>query len=274
MKIYGLSGKSGTGKSYQAIALCRRRHFEAILDDGLLIWDNRIVAGRSAKRQATKIGAVKTALFTDEEHCRQVKEAIEEIQPKRMLVLGTSDEMICRICKRLELSPPKEMIYIEDITTQEERNIAYHQRHDLGRHVIPVPAMQVKRQFSGYVMYPIRMFKSFGSRAKNAGEWLMGEKTVVRPAYSYMGRFTIEDRVLCDIAEQVGEDTEGVSDVMKVHIDINEASELTLWIQVCLNYGVSLIETARRLQEQIRWETERITAFHINAVHVEVKGLK
>ena len=80
MEIYGLSGKSGTGKSYQAITLCRQRNFDAIIDDGLFICDNRVVAGTSAKRQATKIGAVKTALFTEESHCRQVKEAIEAIE--------------------------------------------------------------------------------------------------------------------------------------------------------------------------------------------------
>ena len=274
MEIYGLSGKSGTGKSYQAITLCRQRNFDAIIDDGLFICDNRVVAGTSAKRQATKIGAVKTALFTEESHCRQVKEAIEEMQPEKMLVLGTSDEMILRICRRLSLPQPQGIIYIEDITTEEERRLAYHQRHDLGRHIIPVPTMQVKRQFSGYMMYPIRMFRSLGNSVKSGGEKSMGEKTVVRPTYSYMGKFIIDDRVLCDIAEQVGEDTEGVADVTRVHIDNNDASELTLWVQVYLNYGVSLIETARKMQKHIRKDTERMTAFHVNAVHVEVKGLK
>ena len=165
MEIYGLSGKSGTGKSYQAITLCRDRDFDAIIDDGLFICDGRIVAGKSAKRQATKIGAVKTALFHEEEHCQQVMDAIETMQPEKMLVLGTSVEMIQKICRRLQLSDPQGMIFIEDITTEEERKTAHHQRHDLGRHIIPVPTMQVKRQFSGYMMYPIRMFRGFGGKS-------------------------------------------------------------------------------------------------------------
>ncbi len=272
MEIYGLSGKSGTGKSYQAITLCRERDFDAIIDDGLFICDSRVVAGKSAKRQATKIGAVKTALFHDQEHCDQVADAIELMRPNKMLVLGTSVEMIQKICKRLGLPEPQGVIYIEDITTEEERQLAHHQRHDLGRHIIPVPTMQVKRQFSGYMMYPIRMFRGFGSKA-NADKQ-DGEKTVVRPTYSYIGEFSIGDQVICDIAEQVGEDTEGVADVTKVHIQNNDADELTLWVQVYMNYGVPLIETARKMQAHILKETERMTAFHVNAVHVEVRGLK
>lgn len=272
MEIYGLSGKSGTGKSYQAITLCRDRDFDAIIDDGLFICDSRVVAGKSAKRQSTKIGAVKTALFQDNAHCEQVISAIELMRPKKMLVLGTSVEMIEKICKRLSLPEPVGIIYIEDITTEEERKMAHHQRHDLGRHIIPVPTMQVKRQFSGYMMYPIRMFRGFGGKSNPDRQ--DGEKTVVRPTYSYIGEFSIGDQVICDIAEQVGEDTEGVYDVTKVHIQSNDADELTLWVQVYMNYGVPLIETARKVQQRILKETERMTAFHVNAVHVEVKGLK
>ena len=62
MKIYTLVGKSGTGKSYQAMNLCKELNIEGIIDDGLFIYKNRIVAGISAKRQATTIGAIKTAL--------------------------------------------------------------------------------------------------------------------------------------------------------------------------------------------------------------------
>ena len=61
MKVYALVGKSGTGKSYQAMDLCRDRGIEAIIDDGLFIYKNNIVCGSSAKREPTKIGARKAA---------------------------------------------------------------------------------------------------------------------------------------------------------------------------------------------------------------------
>ena len=54
MKIVSFTGKSGTGKSYQATALAQRRGFDAIIDDGLLIYKGQIVAGTSAKKCASK----------------------------------------------------------------------------------------------------------------------------------------------------------------------------------------------------------------------------
>ena len=68
MKVYTLTGKSGTGKSYQAINLCKEKNIESIIDDGLFIYRNRVEAGISAKRQKTLVGAIKTALFTLDEH--------------------------------------------------------------------------------------------------------------------------------------------------------------------------------------------------------------
>ena len=76
MKVYGLIGKSGTGKSFQAVNLCKERNIESIIDDGLFICRNKVVAGISAKRQKTKVGAVKTALFTDDDHRDETVAAI------------------------------------------------------------------------------------------------------------------------------------------------------------------------------------------------------
>ena len=38
MEIISFTGKSGTGKSYQATKLCVTMNIDAIIDDGLLIW--------------------------------------------------------------------------------------------------------------------------------------------------------------------------------------------------------------------------------------------
>ena len=79
MKVYGLIGKSGTGKSFQAVNLCKERNIESIIDDGLFICRNKVVAGISAKRQKTKVGAVKTALFTDDDHRDETVAAIRKM---------------------------------------------------------------------------------------------------------------------------------------------------------------------------------------------------
>ena len=142
MKIYTLVGKSGTGKSFHAMELCRKKHIEAIIDDGLFIYQSTVVAGISAKREATKIGAVKVALFQRDEVRDEVAEAIAEKAPASILILGTSLGMTDKIILRLGLLPDVESlsqverIFIEDITTQEERAAARTQRDVMGKHVI------------------------------------------------------------------------------------------------------------------------------------------
>ena len=124
MKVYALIGKSGTGKSFQAVNLCRELKIESIIDDGLFICRNKVVAGISAKRQPTKVGAVKTALFTKDEHMQEVKEALGRMKPSSILIIGTSVGMVEKIVKRLELPPIDRKIFIEEITTKEERAVA------------------------------------------------------------------------------------------------------------------------------------------------------
>ena len=50
MKIIGFVGPSGTGKSHHALVVAYDEKIEAIIDDGLLIYRNRIVAGRQRTR--------------------------------------------------------------------------------------------------------------------------------------------------------------------------------------------------------------------------------
>lgn len=59
MKTIGLSGKSGTGKSYNAMELCGKMGIEGMIDDGLFICENRIIAGISAKNSPRKSGLSK-----------------------------------------------------------------------------------------------------------------------------------------------------------------------------------------------------------------------
>ena len=121
MKIYGLSGKSGTGKSYNASELCYRLNIPAIIDDGLFIYGSSIAAGVSAKKQETRIGAVKTALFMDNDHCAQVRAAIRRTKPSAILILGTSDDMVEKIADRLGLPEPSRIIHIDAVDLAHQR---------------------------------------------------------------------------------------------------------------------------------------------------------
>ena len=103
MEVFGLVGPSGTGKSHLALMVAHERSIDLIIDDGLLIKGNHIVAGVSSKRQSTKVGAIKTAMFFDDSHAEEVRNKIAEIAPEKILILGTSKRMIERIVDRLNL---------------------------------------------------------------------------------------------------------------------------------------------------------------------------
>jgi len=267
MRVYALVGKSGTGKSYQAMNLCRDMDIEAIIDDGLLIYGNSILAGISAKRQKTKAGAIKTALFTEDEHRDSVVEKLRRVDPASILVLGTSDRMIERIVKRLELPSPERTVYIEEITTEKERQHADKQRHELGKHVIPVPTFQLKREFSGYFVDPLRIFRSLGTRDTYL------EKSVVRPTYSYMGGFFISDNAISDIVTILAREVKGVDSILRVKTETGKHG-VSISVLAIMEYGCRIVDVAREYQRMIEEKVSEMTAFNVATVDIEVRGLK
>ena len=60
-EVYAFVGPSGTGKSYRAQLVANERKISYIIDDGLLIKENEVIAGKSAKKAPTKIETVKDA---------------------------------------------------------------------------------------------------------------------------------------------------------------------------------------------------------------------
>jgi uncharacterized alkaline shock family protein YloU len=286
MKVYSLTGKSGTGKSYRAQALCIDRGIESIIDDGLFIYRESIEAGRSAKREKTKLGATKAAIFQNEAYRAAVKDKIKEIKPESILIVATSDRMADIIASRLELGQVKERIYIEDISSEDERRAAKRQRESEGEHVIPASTFQLKHDFAGYFLDPMKLWKKALSISERATEAIRSDgitgainklghdnvKTVVRPTYSYMGEFIISERVVPDIVYCAAEETEGVEKVL--HIYSNTSPEnLTVEVTIYLSGSGNIRETALSYQKRLRDMIELMTAFNVVEVNLEVQDL-
>ena len=51
IKVYAFVGPSGTGKSYRAQMVAGEYDIKYIIDDGILVRNNDIVAGTSAKKK-------------------------------------------------------------------------------------------------------------------------------------------------------------------------------------------------------------------------------
>lgn len=199
MRIVGFVGASGTRKSYRALWVAKERDIDYLIDDGLLIHQERIVAGKSAKRAPTKIGSVKAALFMDATHRNEVIDAINRRSPKAILILGTSDAMVERIAQTLSLGAIEHIIYIDEVASEYEIKQAINTRLGQGKHVIPVPNIELKKDFSGYFLDPLQIF-----RRKSKGNFQeIGEKSVVRPPFSYKGKYTISDYAIYQIVNRI-----------------------------------------------------------------------
>ena len=146
-KTYAFIGPSGTGKSYRAQYVAGIKNINYIIDDGLLIKDNEVIAGVSAKKAPTKIETVRNALFGNEEKRKEIQDALRKYKPESILILGTSDGMVDKIAENLGLSPISERVYINDVATEEEMETARRIRVTQGKHVIPVPTFEIKKDF-------------------------------------------------------------------------------------------------------------------------------
>ena len=120
LKVYSLSGPSGTGKSTSALAFAHKLGVEAIVDDGLLIVNGVRVAGLSAKFEKNTITAVRRAIFTDPVHREAVQKALAHHQVQSILLIGTSTKMTNSIAKQLELGPIEHYYNVEDVRSLKE----------------------------------------------------------------------------------------------------------------------------------------------------------
>ncbi|MDR3364513.1 MAG: Asp23/Gls24 family envelope stress response protein [Clostridiales Family XIII bacterium] len=267
MKIYGLIGKSGTGKSFQAIGLCERDHIEGIIDDGLFIMNGTVLAGKSAKRQATKVGAIKTALYSEDGHRNEVAAKIAEQSPRTLLVIGTSDRMVDQITERLGLHAADERVYIESLTTADERKIANYRRNELGQHIIPAPTLEVKRDFSGYFLHPLKVLKDIRD-----GRAAATERSVVRPTFSYFGNYSISDGALKDIVRAAARNIPAIAGVPSVFIR-KRPDGIIIDTGVLVRAGNPIIGAARVFQAAVKESIETMTAMNVIGADVEIEDL-
>lgn len=269
MEVFALIGRSGTGKSQRAQAISKKYGVEYIIDDGLLIKGNKIIAGISAKRENTRIAAIRRAVFMDASHRAEVVNAINSNKPSSILILGTSDSMVDKITETLNIPDAKRRIHIEDIATQREIEMAMRTRKEQGKHVIPVPTFAVRKDFSGYFIDSIRSFRKKDRGADSDDDI---EKTVVRPTYSYLGKYIISDNVIKSMVSYAGEEVDGIYRVLKVNINIT-GSGLKLDMDVIINFGCNIQKVVSKMKEHIKFSIEYMTAFNILEINVYIKSL-
>lgn len=271
MDVMALVGSSGTGKSHRALVVAHEYNIDTIIDDGLLIKNSKIIAGRSAKSESSKIMAVKRAIFMEEAHAQEVRETIASVQPNRILVLGTSINMIEKIIHVLGLPKQSKVIMIEDIATPAEISKARDCRMKEGKHVIPVPTIELKPHFSGYLIDPLEIFfKKPKSRRRK-----IGEKSIVRPIFSYYGKLLISDSAIATIVDYIATSDPQIPRASQINVKNSHDDEkgISIQLDITVKYGTSLWDVAYQVQGRIKSMVEHMTGLMVKEVNVTVKRL-
>ena len=268
IEVYAFVGPSGTGKSYRAQMVASEKNINFIIDDGLLIKDNEVIAGESAKKAPTKIETVKHALFYREEEKQEIIKALKKYKPESILILGTSDGMVKKIAENLGLPEISETIYITDVATKQEMETARRIRVTEGKHVIPVPTFEIKKDFSGYLLDPLQIFKSKGKGQKP----YISEKSIIRPTFSYLGNFTISDTVFRQILEYLASKTNGIHKIQKVRVS-NYGDGASIYMEITATYGVNVMQETKEFKEKAIKEIEQLTSMNIVDMEIIVKNI-
>ena len=269
--VYALVGESGTGKSFRSKLLAEKYGIDSIIDDGLLIQNDKILAGHSAKREKTYMGAVRVALFDDKEHRDEIARALKKAHIKKILILGTSEKMVLKIAMRLQLPQPQKIIRIEDIATREEIEKAIKSRQVEGKHVIPVPSIEIKRNYPQIFSNSIKVFfrknKLFTKKDQNDGK--LFEKSIVQPEFSKKGRIEISEAALTQMVMHCVPECDEAVRVKKMTIK-TDSRGYRIIILIDVPFGTQLTGKIHKMQQYIIDKIESYTGILIEEVSIVI----
>jgi ABC-type dipeptide/oligopeptide/nickel transport system ATPase component len=272
-RIYGLIGPPGSGKSFRAFLLADEHKIQYIIDDGLLIKGQKIIAGKSAKREKYYVSAVKRAIFHETRHAREVRRALIKEHYNSLLIIATSDGMFEKIIKRLHLPRPKKIIRIEDIATQEEIEKARQSRVKHGKHVMPIPLVEVKKKYPNIVLHAIHFFvdQPRGFFFKKKKKRLI-EKTIVKPMFRDNGNITISETAIVQMVSHCI--AEYSTDIRLIKVSVIEGeNEYSLVLNISVGHQVHNDELTV-IQNITRDKIKEFTGMEIGKVDIIITEVK
>ncbi len=271
--VVALIGKPGTGKSYHSQRIATDFGMELIVDDGLLIKDNGIIGGRSAKNEHTRIAATKTAIFLDKEHLSSARECIKNGKTGRILIVGTSLRMVTKISERLGLGVIHKVIRIEDMLTPEELRLAQSHRQKLGRHLIAVPAMEVRKRYPAifYESVQTAISSYIGKITNIVTEY---EGSVVRPKFGRQYKMSISEKAIRQIISTTITDAHRAITIrsLKIKWVRSEACRINVLIDVGFMKNISTV--VFDIEKRVRCAIEENTGLIVEMVDVAVDSIE
>jgi len=186
-----------------------------------------------------------------------------------------------KITKALGLQEPDRYIRIEDVATPKEIEKAQHARLKEGKHIIPVPTMELKPHFRGYLIDPIKTMWRRRTLKKQDQDTLgqIGsegfERSVVRPAFSYYGRLTFDDDVIIKLIRNGLKKVAGVDETSIISFKKSDKGQngLVVDMAVVIEHGYPVKPLMQQVQKSVRNEIEYITGMSIERMSIKVKNI-
>ena len=137
--------------------------------------------------------------------------------------------------------------------------------------------MQIKKDFSGYFIHPIKSIRSIGEDimvGKNPfveRDFLkpFAERTVVRPTYSYLGKFSISDKALGDIINLVSKEIPEIDSISEIYIR-NRSDGAIIEVGLMMKFGFQIVDVSKKFQKLIAHHIEEMTSINILSVDMEI----
>jgi uncharacterized alkaline shock family protein YloU len=174
--------------------------------------------------------------------------------------------MVDTIAKTLELPEVSQIIRIEDVASEQEIKQALSMRKDEGKHVIPVPTFEIKKQFSGYFLDPLKIF-----RAKELVPFV-ADKSVVRPTFSYLGKYTISDYAIYTLIENIRYRGKGISKILKFRVD-NLVSGIVINMDLAVEFDQNIQKNLASFQQKIKENVEKYTGLNLISVNIVARTI-
>ena len=271
--VYALIGKSGTGKSFRSRLLAEKLGVSYIIDDGLLIHDTSIIAGRSAKKENHYLTAIKTAIFSDPEHRQEVASAIQKHNVKKILILGTSEKMVSLVAEALGLPPISQVIRIEEVSTKKEINLAIKSRNEDGKHVIAVPAIEIKSDYGQILSDSIRIFFRRKRGPESGKRVNFFDKSIVQPSFQpkgkSSGKVSISETALTEMVLHCIDEYDVEIQVLKVQVKKGRTG-YRIKLSVGAPYGKNLAAGLHELRSFIHDNLQKYTGIFLEHLEISI----
>ncbi len=137
-----------------------------------------------------------------------------------------------------------------------------------GKHVIPVPALEIKRNYPSIFYDSVRVFlkRSFGVGATSPKLY---EKSVVRPEYGKRGRVAISEAALSQMVVHCVNEFDPNVRIMRLAIR-NDTQGYRITVMLEVPFGTRLASKIYALQEYIVDSIENFTGILVAEVNIVI----